>query len=268
MIEQETATRTPDTRRGRILEVLDSTGEQTVEQLADAFSVSGMTIRRDLQDLAAEGRVIRTHGGAAPTARISFEFRFLQRAQQQAAEKDAIAAVAAELVQPGQAVLLDSGTTTLAIARRLRAIPELTVITTSLPIASELFGVEEVDLILLGGMLRKDAPDLAGAITHQNLDVLRADVAFIGADAVDQQGNLYNSSAELGRMLSRMARSADAAYAVADSSKIGRRELMRFGHLRDWRGLITDRELDAKLRRSIVRAGGAVLQPKRKGGAR
>lgn len=262
MGEQSLATRSPDLRRARILELLECEGEQSVEQLAETFSVSGMTIRRDLQDLAAEGRVIRTHGGAAPAARISFEFRFLERAQQQSAEKEVIAELAASLVKPGQSVLLDSGTTTLAIARRLKAMGQLTVVTTSLPIASELFGVEGVDTILLGGHLRHDAPDLIGSLTLQNLDTLHAQIAFIGADAVDAEGNLYNASAELGGMLSRMAQVSGQAYSVADHTKVGRQELMRFAHLRDWAGLITDDGLDVKLRRRLVKAGVRILQPK------
>jgi DeoR/GlpR family transcriptional regulator of sugar metabolism len=253
------------TRREQILGLLEREGELTVEALAERFEVSGMTIRRDLQELANEGRVIRTHGGAAPAQRISFEFRFLERTQQHARQKEAIAKVAAGLVSPGQVVMLDSGTTTLAIARELKQLAKVTVVTTSLPIASELFGMDHVDLILLGGTLRKDSPDLIGAITDQSLDVLRADVAFIGADAVGPQGELFNNSSELARMLGRMAKACTARYAVADSSKIGGQGLMRFGHLRDWNGLITDDRIDTRLRRGLEKHGVNVLRPSRLG---
>ncbi|MEX2671643.1 MAG: DeoR/GlpR family DNA-binding transcription regulator [Phycisphaeraceae bacterium] len=269
MNEQSLATWSRGARRSRILELLESSGEQSVEQLADTFSVSGMTIRRDLQDLASAGRVIRTHGGAAPAARISFEFRFLERAQQHAAEKEAIAEVAVSLVQPGQSVILDSGTTTLAIARRLKTLGRLTVITSSLPIASELFQAEGIDTILLGGQLRHDAPDLIGPLALQNLETLRAHVAFIGADAVDMQGRLYNASSELGGMLARMAQASGRAYCVADHTKIGKQELMRFADLRDWAGLITDNGLSTERRRSLVAAGVEIMQPdEQKGNSR
>jgi DeoR family fructose operon transcriptional repressor len=193
---------------------------------------------------------------------VSFEFRFLERAGERAAQKEAIAEVAAGLVQPGQSVLLDSGTTTLAIARRLKAISRVTVVTTSLPIASELFGFEHIDLILLGGKLRTDAPDLTGALTEHSLEILRADIGFIGADAVGADGWLYNASAELGRMLRRLSASCTATYAVADSSKIGRHELMRFADLREWYGLITDRGLPADSKRMFQKMGIRTLQPK------
>lgn len=256
-------------RRERLLELLERDGERSVDRLAEVFGVSGMTIRRDLQDLAAEAKVIRTHGGAAPAARVSFEFRFLERAQRQAAEKEAIADVAVSLVKPGQSVLLDSGTTTLAIARRLKQIERITVVTTSLPIASTLFGAAGVSTILLGGQLRHESPDLFGAITDHSLDVLRADIAFLGTDAVDEQGNLYNASAEVGRLLGRMASATAEVYGVADHTKIGRHELMRFARAQDWQGLITDAGLEKRIKRSLEKAGVKVLQPKDAGrGAR
>lgn len=261
MNEHSAETRSAESRRSQLIELLERHGEQGVESLALRFGVSGMTIRRDLQDLADEGKVLRTHGGAAPAARISFEFRFLDKLQHRAAQKEAIAELAASLVKPGQSVLLDSGTTTLAVARKLKAISRLTVVTTSLPIASELFGIEGIDLFLLGGRLRKDAPDLIGAITDQNLDVFHTDFAFIGADAVDGDGGLYNGVPDLARMLTRMASSAGAVYAVADSSKVGKHELMQFANAKDWQGLITDNELDASHKRSLQKAGVNILQP-------
>ncbi len=248
-------------RRSRLLELLEREGEQPVERLAETFGVSAMTIRRDLQDLASEAKIIRTHGGAAPAARVSFDFRFLERAQRQSDEKAAIAELAEARVRPGQSVLLDSGTTTLAIARRLKAVSGVTVITTSLPIASELFGATGVNTILLGGQLRHESPDLYGAITDHTLDVLRADVAFLGADAIDPEGNLYNASAEIGRLIGRMAAAAAEVYAVADHTKIGRHDLMRFARLRDWTALLTDAALDPSMRRVLESAGATVVQP-------
>jgi DeoR family fructose operon transcriptional repressor len=267
MNEHAATTLSPDTRRARILHLLEREGEQGVEQLAERFSVSGMTIRRDLQDLADAGKVLRTHGGATPAARISFEFRFLERAQLQADNKAQIAEIAAGLVSPGHSVLLDSGTTTLAIARRLKSIGVggITVITTSLPIASELFGVEGVDTILLGGQLRRDSPDLVGAITDHCLDVLRADIAFIGADAIDEHGRLYSATPEIARMLRRMAGAADRVFAVADHTKIGRHGFMQFGRLSDWQGLVTDNGLDRRLKRRLDKAGVRLLQHTRQG---
>jgi len=251
----------PETRRNRILQVLERRGESSIEDLAHEFAVSGMTIRRDLQELAGEGQVVRTRGGATLAGRISFEFQFLERAQEQAAEKDQIAQVATSLIQPGQSVLLDSSTTTLAIARRLVMIPGVTVITTSLPVASELYGREGIDVMILGGQLRDSSPDLTGALTENNLELIRSDIAFIGADAIDEAGFIYNSSPDVGRMLKQMADAAAQVYAVADHSKLMRHEMMRFANVAQWQGLITDAGATAAAVRPLQKAGVRVLQP-------
>src|SRR5256885_1581244 len=135
-------------RHQKIQELLRTQGESTVERLSRELGVSDMTVRRDLQVLADAGRVVRTHGGAAPAEQVTFEFQFLRRARRQQRQKDSIGVRAAELVSDGQSVMLDSGTTTLALARHLRTRRNLTVITTSLPIASMLQRVSGVETLL------------------------------------------------------------------------------------------------------------------------
>jgi DeoR/GlpR family transcriptional regulator of sugar metabolism len=253
---------TPFSRQAGITELLNTEGEQSVEALAERFGVSAMTIRRDLQSLAENGQVIRTHGGAAPSSRVSFEFRFLERARQSAGAKESIAAAAAELVHDGERLMLDSGTTTLALARRLRARSDLTVITTSLPIASELHATHHISILLLGGYLRNDSPDLIGGITERTLELLRADTAFLGADAVDANGEAFSSAVELARILELMAAACGRVYVVADSHKLGRNALIRFGHLAKFDGLITDAQAHPKTLNSLRDAGVNVIQPR------
>lgn len=248
-------------RRARIAETVGSLGECSVELLARKFGVSEMTIRRDLQTLAEAGRVLRTHGGAATSERVSFEFKFLERVRERQHAKQEIARTAAALVRAGQSVLIDSGTTTLAIAQQLKGRRDLTVITSSLPIASELQFCDAIQVYLLGGQIRRQSPDLIGALAESNLENVRADLAFLGADAVDERGFAYNKSPEVARMLVHMAKAARKIFVVADSSKIGRTELMRFGSLRRWDGLITDRDLPRRQAAALARAGVKVLQP-------
>jgi DeoR/GlpR family transcriptional regulator of sugar metabolism len=249
------------TRHARILDRLTAQGEAQVADLARALAVSEMTIRRDLDALALAGKVLRTHGGAALSGRVVFDFQFMRRTRDREVAKGQIAETAARLVKDGQSILLDSGTTTLAVARALKVRKRLTVITTSLPIASELQSCDAVDLVLLGGALRREAPDLIGPLTESNLEQLKADIAFIGADAVDSQGRAYNHSMAVARMLTRMATSARQVYVVADSTKIGQTALARFGNLKAWNGLITDRGLAPALATSLKRAGCAVILP-------
>jgi len=248
------------TRQERICAMLGARGQCSVEEFAAALGVSGMTVRRDLQSLAMAGKVIRTHGGAAMAGRISFEFDFLKRVRQNEAAKAAIGAAAAGLVADGQSVLLDSGTTTLALARCLHGKQNLTVITTSLPLASQLQYDQQIAVLLLGGYVRAGSPDLAGALTESNLETLHADLAIIGADGIDARGAVYNQSPEVARMLTRMAAAASRVYVVADHSKLGKPALWRFGYLRDWTGLVTDAGADRTALARLEKSGIHVIK--------
>ncbi len=242
-------------RRTRILQLLHDRGECSVEDLAAQFSVSAMTIRRDLQDLADEGRVTRTHGGATATSRVTFEFSYLERMQVQHAAKAAIATKAVELVAEGESVFIGSGTTTLAIAERIRTRQNLTVVTSSLPVASILYGCKDINLLLVGGYLRHDEPDLGGAITESNLDMIKPDVAFLGTDGVDEQGNTYSTRASFPIILGHLGKPARRVFIVADHTKMGKTCLVRLLNLRDRAGLITDQGLDQAFARKITSAG-------------
>jgi DeoR/GlpR family transcriptional regulator of sugar metabolism len=247
-------------RQKQMCELIAAQGECSIEQLMEQFGVSGMTVRRDLQSLADQGKVLRTHGGAAMAEQISFEFEFLNRVRDNHPAKEAIATTAAAQIRDGESVMLDSGTTTLELAKQLRGRQGLTVITSSLPIAAQLQYDQRIEVLLLGGRLRASSPDLAGALTESNLETLRADVAFVGADAIDGQGAVYQESPELARMLTKMAASAGRVYVVADGSKLGKTALWRFGRLADWAALITDAAADRAVLASLKKAGVRVIK--------
>ena len=113
---------------------------------------------------------------------------------------------------------------------------------------------------MLGGYLRASSPDLVGAITEANLETLRADAAFLGADGIDRHGGVYQESPEIARMLTKMAASAGRVYVVADASKLGKTALWRFGRLQDWAALITDAAADRSLLASLRKAGVRVIK--------
>lgn len=252
------------TRQDRICELLARNGECSINELARRLGVSGMTIRRDLQVLVERGKVIRTHGGAAMAERISFEFDFLKRAKENQAAKQAIAAIAAAHIEDGQSVMLDSGTTTLALARQLRGRRRLTVVTTSLPIAAQLQYDPEIRVLLLGGYVRPSSPDLAGALTEANLEQLHADAAFIGVHGIDRRGFVYQETPEVARMLAKMAAAAERVFVLADGSKLGKKGLARFGRLQDWAGLISDPAADRSFLGSLRKVGVRVITAPRK----
>ena len=147
-------------RREEILDLLGVRDELTVTELAERFAVTPMTVRRDLDALANEGRVTRTHGGAILAAPSVARFAFQERRLTRQAAKRAIARAAAERVEPGMTVILDTGTTTLELAKILVGVPDLRVLTTSLAIASALFAQKRMELILLGGTVSAASPDL------------------------------------------------------------------------------------------------------------
>jgi DeoR/GlpR family transcriptional regulator of sugar metabolism len=244
---------TPSRRSQHILDLLRARGEVAVTDLAERFGVTPMTIRRDLTTLESEGRVTRTHGGAILAAPSVARFDFTERHQRRVPEKKAIARAAATRVRPGMTVILDTGTTTLELAAELGRIGGLRVLTSSLAIASALFAHENLELILLGGTVNRGSPDLSGPLTEENLAAFRADVAFIGADAVDQAG-LYTRSQEIARVTRAMIPAADTAWLVADSSKFGRTAFVRFAEWADVAGAVVDDGLPPEHRRWLREA--------------
>lgn len=227
--------------------------EVSIEVLAGEFGVSGMTIRRDLDVLEYQGDIIRTHGGAAAAKRLTFEFSFRDRQNRNIEQKRRIARLAVKYVRPGEVIMLDTGTTTLAIARRLSDKEKITVITTSLAIVSELQFAAGVETILLGGFLRKASPDLHGPLTEQNVELFRTDVAFMGADAVDSIGNTYTDDLRVANLDKKMAANAKKVIVVADSSKFGRAAMCRVLGPGDYDMLITDSAVDKKIAKDLAR---------------
>ncbi len=227
-------------RDARLREVLRQRGEAGIAEMATLLGVSEMTLRRDLNRLEHAGHVRRTHGGAVPAERLGFEFDFVTRRQSNQRAKRAIAAEAFKLVKPGDRLLLDAGTTTLELACLLRSIPNLTVVTPSLAVASELQFSDSVQTILLGGVLRRGSPDLTGEVTEAVLDMLAVDTAFQGADGIALDGTLYTADLGVARVDQKIRMRAARTYVLADSSKVGRTALACHGKLQEMAGWITD----------------------------
>lgn len=226
-------------RGERIITLLTERGELTVREMAETFGVAEMTIRRDLDRLGQEGRLVRTHGGAILSRPSIVEFAFHTRAETHAAEKRAIAAEAAKLIARGMSVSIDTGTTTLEVAKALRRIRSLKVLTPSLAVASALYACEGVELILLGGIARKGSPDLQGAITEDNIARFAVDAAILGADAVGRKG-IYTADTTVSRVSRALIENASTRILVADSSKIDRLSFCKFADWEDIDVLVTD----------------------------
>ena len=228
-------------RQSRIRERFAETPGVSISRLAREFGVSQMTIRRDLAALEEKSEIQRTHGGAVLTERMILEFDYRERREVNRAAKRAIAAEARSLVQPDQRLILDTGTTTLELAALLKDGENLTVITPSLAVASELQHAAGVEVILLGGSIRRGSPDLTGPVTEHCLELFSVDLAFQGADAIDAEGAIYNSDLRLARVDRMMRRIARRSCVLADPSKIGGSALARSGSLAEVDVFITSR---------------------------
>jgi DeoR/GlpR family transcriptional regulator of sugar metabolism len=234
-------------RRRELARMLSRDGEVSTAEAAELFGVSDMTIRRDLEALEESGVAVRSYGGAVAAQRISFEFAFDERRRRNLPQKRSIGRHAAGLIDSGRTVFLDTGTTTLQVAEALSsAAVECTVATSSLVIASTLWGRQEVDLILVGGRVRRGSPDLVGPGTELMLDRLTADIAFVGSDGIDPERGSFAGDMETARVAERMAANARRVVVVADSSKLGSAGGARYVATEGIDELITDSEAGAE----------------------
>jgi DeoR/GlpR family transcriptional regulator of sugar metabolism len=201
-------------RRARLVEQLRTDGRASVPQLATALGVTASTIRRDLDRLAREGRVVRTYGGAA----LSDGLTLRSRADPRQDAKRAIARAAADLVEDGSTVVIGSGSTALAFAREIAG-RRLTVITNALDVANVLLDRDGIELIVLGGVVRPRMHSMLGHLADLATGELRADLLVMGIGAIGVEQGLMNDSVPeilTDRALRRMARSV---VVLADASK-------------------------------------------------
>jgi len=242
MIVSNTPPRTPEERKGEILIFLKEKGTASIAEMAAHFDVSEMTVRRVLHKLADSGLVIRTPGGAMVAPSGSMERSFLERSAKNASAKDAIGREAAKLVQNGETVVLDSGTTTRYIARYLASKRDVTVVTTSLAALEELAGSPSVEVRLTGGVYRRSSHDLSGNAVVDTLSGVHADKVFFGAAALSFHKGVMNFDAEMPRVFLRAGRER---VLVIDSSKIGTEAVYRLCAVEKCDLVVTDEGIRA-----------------------
>jgi DeoR family transcriptional regulator, aga operon transcriptional repressor len=228
-------------RRHRIVELLREHGKVTVEALAARFATSAVTIRTDLATLEADGALERTHGGAL-LRREDDDQPITVKQTLHHAEKVRIAKVAAGLIQDGETIILDSGTTTAEIAKQIRKLEvhSINVITNALNIASLLADVPAVRLIMPGGILRPESKSLSGHIAEAALANLQADRLFLGADGLDPERGVMTPHLPEAQLNAKMIEISRQVIAVADSSKLMRRNISLIARVEQLHMLITD----------------------------
>ena len=235
-------------RRRRILDLIEQRGQITVRDLVEKFSISAVTARADLDALASEGIAVRSHGGAVRRVEASQDYPLRLKTTLHHGEKTRIGKAAAELIQNGDTVILDSGTTTAEIARHLkmRRLQSVTVITHALNIASELVDASTLSVIMIGGLLRPVSGSFVGPQAETMLKEFHADRLFLAVDGFDLE--LGPSTPDLleAQLNTVMMRVSKEVNVVADFSKLGRRSLSRIGPLSGVHRLITDSRAPAE----------------------
>jgi DeoR/GlpR family transcriptional regulator of sugar metabolism len=250
-----------EVRQMMIVEEVRRHGSVRVSELTDQLGVSEMTVRRDLDALASSGLIEKVHGGATTRTRLSAdEPGFEAKSHRQVAEKEAIARVASELVEPGQAVALSAGTTTWHLARRLRNTPNLTVITNSLPVADILHAEKRPDLtVVLTGGVRTPSDALVGPIAAATLRGLHVDVLFMGVHGMSEDAGFTTPNLLEAETDEALIASAERLVVVADHTKWGVRGLVSIARLDDADVLITDTGLAPDARTVLGEAIGEVV---------
>ena len=248
-------------RQAVILREVRSRGGARVSDLTEALGVSDMTIRRDLDVLAAKGLVAKVHGGATAVPEHSTdEPGFEAKSYREQAEKNAIASVAVGLVQPGTAIGLSGGTTTWALAHRLLDVPSLTVVTNSIQVADVLHQSGRTDqTVVLTGGIRTPSDALVGPIAVATLRSLHLDQVFMGVHGMELRGGFTTPNlmeAETNRTLAAAGR---RLVVVADHTKWGVVALSTIARLDETDVLVTDSLIDPEARAALAEHVGEVM---------
>lgn len=254
-------------RRRQIASLTAVTGRVTVTELAERFGVTAETIRRDLAILDQEGGLYRVHGGAVPVQSYRTEHTSYEaRSKASLASKKAIAhKVISLLPDSGSTVFLDGGTTTALMAEELAElsrtpetrdqIGEYKLITNSLPIARSLGDSPQFDIQLLGGKVRPQSQAVVGDIATQTIAVLKADVAFVGTNALTLNHGLSTPDAQEGAVKRAMVTNAKKVVALVDSTKFGLDYLVSFATIEDLDTVVTDRDATEQYVNALLDAG-------------
>lgn len=245
-------------RRAEILRVIGVDGQARIEALADTLGVTASTIRRDLATLTGQGKLARTYGGAMSAAAHP-EASLRQRIGEHHDAKRAIGRWAAAQVQPGETVLLDAGTTTGAMAHELVDARDIVVATAGLTALEALLDAGGVEVLMLGGRLRRLSQGFVGPLAEGSLERLTFDRSFVGADGVTADRGICEADLDQTRVKELMMRRADHVYVLAHAAKLGQRPFHAWATMPDRWTLVTDGAADADTLEEFRSAGVEVV---------
>jgi DeoR/GlpR family transcriptional regulator of sugar metabolism len=244
-------------RKNLILQVLRDQGQVSSRALATDLAVSEDTVRRDLRELAAEGRLQRVHGGALPASPALGDLT--ARNQVSRAGKAAVGGHAAGMVQDGQTVIIDGGTSAVQLVRALRTDLRATVITHSPVIAVELAPFTSVEVLILGGRLYRHSMVTCGATTGEGIARIRADIFFMGVTGIHPDAELTTGDAEEAATKRALSGRAAETWVLGSAEKVGAASAYHIVGLRDIAGIITDSDAPAATVAALRASGTEVV---------
>lgn len=247
-------------RKEKILRFVEEKNSVTVDELCELFSVSEVTIRKDLNDLSNAGLLIRTHGGAVKVKETAFEQSQESKEKERIAEKRAIARRAYEEIRDNETMILDAGTTTQELAKRIRAGSKrnLTVITNAFNVARELIGCDKTEIIFVGGSVRSNILSCVGMFGEDMIKNMCVDRAFLGTNNLSVEHGLTTPNMQECRMKQCMMSAGRKNYVLADSSKFRTNSLYCVCKLKDLHLIITDDGVGESYKAKINERGGHV----------
>jgi DeoR family transcriptional regulator, fructose operon transcriptional repressor len=251
-----------DLRTSRLLEMLQINKRQGVQMMADSLGVSVATIRRLLARLEADGKVIRTHGGARLSPQLGTDYSYYLASTLRSREKTLIGRAAAEIVASGDRLFLDSGTTVLKLAESLSlhvqagTLKNLVVLTNSLALVEAM--ARWCKVILVGGQVRAERRDVGGPITEETLRQFHVSKAFLGADAIHIRSGFMTTDESTAKMNEIVLRNAARAFVLADSEKFRRDSFIRYAALGEVETILTDPGVSDEELRDFQDAGARI----------
>lgn len=259
MKENENTNTFVEERRGRILSIVTQNRRVTVRELSSLFNTSAVTIRQDLNALAALGKIVRTHGGAVYVDRIEKELSFPLRKQKQRVQKEAIGRIAADFIEDGEVVYLDASSTASFVVPFLKGRREVTVITNNMETAYQLNGFKDISVILTGGRVRKETLSLVNASLACILPVGNIAKAFFGAWGLSLREGLTDVNSEEIAVKRDALKRAKTSIILLDSTKWGRVSFKTFAHLNEVEIVITDSKAPANMIERLKEKGIEVI---------
>lgn len=247
-------------RRRRIGEILALRGRVTVNELSKLFGVTSVTIRSDLDTMAADGLLIRDRGGAIAHTSTTVAVAFEKRASQNREQKRLIGRLASTLVNERETIIMDAGSTVMEMAHSLPPDISCTIVTTALNVAARVGALQNVNVLIAGGSLSRETISTVGAIAERDLENLVVDKLFLSTQAFDAEHGLTDDSFDVARVKSAMIRSARHVILLADSSKWGNSAFAKIAPLGEIDVLITDAGLSQASQKIIQRFGVEIMQ--------